>query len=291
MFRAKSKPDPDSVSTFRTLFLYAWRRIWEGQSGRGARGLEITLWSVFAFYLGIQLTYNIPAEIDGIFANVVYWAIVILTPMEIGAQIYRAHASMGSADESLRTIPVDFNKIVFPRMAAVGISYLRTMLPLVILFYITWIIPMTSLDTSLNSKITSVALNLLALFPLDRWHQIYSQNPVWMNFIPWICALIWTAGFVTIPITWGFWWATRFKYSASGFLFLYFFYLLIPAALLFYIEIGYSTVEFSRGEYWRMYSGAGGWEFKLMMLQAFCMIAITLFIHRVPGWLMGRRTK
>jgi hypothetical protein len=120
-----------SSTSFRTLFSIAYSRIW---SSRTLRGLDVIFWSVMAIYITAILNHFDSYMITRHLFAGSRLALGLLTPMLIGAWVYRIHASVGIADDSLRTVPEHPIRILWSRMLAVMVSWAQFSVPFFVVF-------------------------------------------------------------------------------------------------------------------------------------------------------------
>ena len=274
----------DLPSPGMALYAYARRRIWDGDAGRGVRFWETFLWSAFALYFGL----NTFGFIENYIRYGLAWGseifIFLLTPMTIGAWVYRAHASAGSADESLRALPLRPSEILMPRMKAVLVTWLRIYTPLVLMLIVAGMIPSIGEYKNPIGILASFAYSILTDLPNFWLYPVSISDSIFVNIFIIALAAIFLGGGVTAPIAWGFWWATRFKYSATGFIFSYFFY---------YILIGFlmSVISWSHGLAGIGYGIPAPWFLKYgtLFLQAVSLGLITFLCVRISFWVLGRR--
>ena len=118
-------------TTFSSLFRTAYRRIW---ASRALRTWEAIFWSVIPIYIAALLYGYNYSSVDYYLAHASWLIIIILPPLLTAVWVYIAHVEQGHADETLRTIPQVTSLIMTPRIAAVALSILHLLAPVLIVF-------------------------------------------------------------------------------------------------------------------------------------------------------------
>lgn len=266
------------------VFGYAYRRIW---SGWGASFWEILFWSVLGLYFGFKVFDLVPYKVD-------YWlylaaAVLIpgIIPMVIGGAIYKCHVNVGTADASLKALPLKPSQVIGPRMLASALTWFQYMAPLVLIFLITQVEILASQpapDTSVRLIFHDHLLDTVTrnLYVLAYTGKVFSLGVLAGHgnrtlFILGITQLI---GWGAAPLTWGFLWASYFQRRGGLFLLAYIAYFIIPG-LIFMIMVQGQQYLFGQffTEFWiQAYTiGLGG-----------VLISIVLFFLALRTW--GRRT-
>jgi len=111
----------------------AYSRIW---SSRTLRGLDVIFWSVMAIYLAALFHHFDSYMIARYLFACSRLAFELLMPMMIGAWVYKVHASVGIADDSLRTVPELPIGILLSRMLAVMVSWTQFCVPFFVIFLV-----------------------------------------------------------------------------------------------------------------------------------------------------------
>lgn len=283
----KGKEDrilPDLPSPGIALYAYARRRIWDGDAGRGVRFWETFLWSAFALFIGLTTFGFIEHWISYGLAWVCGIIIIVLTPMTIGAWVYRAHASAGNADESLRALPLRPSEILMPRMKAVLVTWFRIYTPLVLLLVVAGMIPSIAELRNPIGFLTMFTYTVLIKIPEYYLNTRSIPDSILTRWFFFVLAAIFFGGGVTAPIAWGFWWATRFRYSAAGFIFSYFFYYVLVGILIRTIYVSHKFTGFGYGipSPWFLNYGT-------LFIQSISFALITILCLRISFWVLGRR--
>ncbi|MCX6644984.1 MAG: hypothetical protein NTY09_01285 [bacterium] len=228
-----------SESPSVAIFNYAYRRIWAGSA---ASFLEIFIWSIFALYLGFWCFKLVPYRVE-------YWLFLSaevlipgLTPFIIGIAIFKTHVNVGTADESLKSVPLKAIQVLGPRMLAVFLTWVRYMLPLVLIVVVSEI-SVINVDSafyvnSLNSlifqdplldKITSILYMHANLGKIILYKSEYFIKP-WI-FERYLLGIAQIIGWGLLPLTWGFLWASVFQRRGGIFILAFIAYLIFPAII------------------------------------------------------------
>jgi hypothetical protein len=214
MHDAASTSPPRQTSIFRMLFTFAYNRIWRG---RFLVVAETILWSIIAAYFAFAIFQITTLTVDGIFKIAATLAFFIITPLIIGYAVLRAQVTVGTADSSLRNVPLTPAQIIFPRFLAVLLTWLQFVGPPVAVF---------------------IGYQLISLLVYNRgspWvPSLFRYPPV--NYV---IAVFIIAGWGTLPASWGLWWGTRLQHRGGPFLLAYFAWLILPAAIIYiHYDIG-----------------------------------------------------
>ncbi len=277
----------EGSSPFRAIYSHTYRRIWGGRSGRAIRFWEIVFWSLLAIYTGLSLSVRLPGNIQFFAKWISYYALVGLTPFTIAALIFRGHASVGSADESLKAIPLSPALLIFPRMLAIFVSWLQLFVPLIILYLVSMNLIANPPLYGLDYPYTRFAVSLLLEFPLKSIFTGEMSEPWYRCAIFIALGVLYSSGFVTLPITWGFWWSSRFRTSAMGFLVCYFLYIIIPAAAIVVSDMNYRVRFGSSGPSLAPGMGIGN----VMIVQAISLHLFSILFFCMTCWVLSRRSK
>jgi hypothetical protein len=181
---------------------FAWNRLWA--NGRLAK-LEIFIWSLFGVYFSFKLFGFYFILIDGPLFIIPCLAIFFLTPVMMGAWIYKVHASERLADEEVRITPINPSVLIRARMVTVRRTWLRIFLPLTILTFYGF---------------------FLTVYPT-----LSIRNLIWSSIV----AIPLIVGWVAIPLSWGFYWGSKNRMGRGSFLTGYYSYLAVIAFILFVI--------------------------------------------------------
>lgn len=234
------------------IFNYAYRRIWAGSA---ASFLEILIWSIFALYLGFWFFKLVPYRVE-------YWLflsaevlIPVLTPFIIGIAIFKTHVNVGMADESLKSVPLKPIQVLGPRMLAVFLTWVRYMLPLVLIVIVSEIAVINFDSVSISRGIDVVMFKDRLLDTLTTVLYMHANLGKIISYnyedimMPGNIEFYWLGiaqifGWGLLPLTWGFLWASVFQRRGGIFILTYIAYLIFPAiifiAFIQFQSIGYS---------------------------------------------------
>jgi len=273
--RAVEIPHERPVSGFRVIFDLAWERL------RGSKLLyywEIIAWSFFAAHLGADIFGFYSASIDLSIVTYCLWTIVLLTPLLIFIWVYRVHVFRIPSGEMILTIPMPPSTIIFARMMAVGLMWLRVFLPLIVIavhFY----------------NISS------GVFPaFDRWHEVASRflffdllsgdfrlNTEFVFFF-WMLQML---GWILLPMTWGFFVGTVFRGKSFLFYVLHILYFLVLPAFWF----GVFMYTFGHGMFPQDRADQPPVLIRLAVLIGTTWMPAAYLLHKGAYTLMGRRRR
>jgi hypothetical protein len=277
-------PSRTPASPSNALFLHAWTRIWDGDHGRGVRFWETFFWSVLAIFAGFSIFGWVDPLIVRATAWITYAILILITPLAIGTWVYRVHTSVGSADESLRALPLKPREILFPRMRAVLFTWVRIFLPIVLILIFTGLTPPFTIITDP----ISVMLNYYySIFYSSRWYVMghIGYESLLATLILGVATPCYLIGYVTAPAAWGLWLATRFRFSTAGYFFGFMSYYLALGGLLWAVHFAYGAKTWFTGEM----NGPFYNEYIYTMVGASFLI-VTWLCYRTSCDLLGRRS-
>lgn len=227
------------------IFKIAYRNIWTSKNGRPFQITETVLWSFAALTIGFWWFDNPGVKwYEGLFL-VTYWMFIICTPLAIPGFIYIVHLKYGGSDPALLTTPVRPYKILLPRVLACLVSWVRLFAPILLLMIISHE-NVYKIDIPDNlTRLLMTAIHHLTVFPYHSplgltwarvpimWFtRIFDElNPSQVSFII-FTAFCQVFSWVLLPITWGFWWASRVYRRGSLFMMGYYSWLVLPAILI-----------------------------------------------------------
>jgi hypothetical protein len=195
---------------------FAWNRLWA--DGKLAKW-EIFIWSLFGIYFSFKLFGFYFVLIDSPLFLVLCSSVFFLTPILIGAWIYRVHASERLADEEVRITPINPRVIIRARMVTVQRTWLRIFLPLTIIMFYGF---------------------FLATYP-----SLSIKNLIWSSIV----AVPLIVGWASIPLSWGFYWGSKNRKGGGAFLAGYYSYIAVIAFILMVIFAARQKVIFSSQTY------------------------------------------
>ncbi len=250
---------------------------------------EMLFWSVLGLYFGFMVFDLVPYKVD-------YWlylsaAVLIpgIIPIVVGGAIYKSHVNVGTADASLKALPLKPVQVIGSRMLAVALSSLQYLIPLILILILAQeellSIPhqrnLAAHDLYGDKFLDGVTFNLYIHGQLGKvflLEPIHRHNDV--SLLLYLLGFIQIIGWVTFPLTWGFLWASYFQRRGGLFLLAYIAYFIIPG-LIFMIMFEEQQYLFGHffTEFWvQAYAiGLGG-----------VLISIVLFFLALRTW--GRRT-
>ncbi|MCX6647473.1 MAG: hypothetical protein NTY09_14100 [bacterium] len=240
MKKAPDIPSQIKASPSNALFLHAWTRIWDGDPGRGVRFWETFFWSVLAVFAGFTIFGWVDPLIVRATAWITYAILILLTPLAIGTWVYRVHTSVGSADESLRALPLKPREILLPRMRAVLFTWVRIFLPILLLVIEANLIP---LFRGIFDPIWALSGFYYSIFNTTKWHvmnHVVSESRL-VTFFLVLATPCYIIGYVTAPLAWGFWLATRFRLSSAGYFFNFMSYYLCLGGIFWVGQNGHGS--------------------------------------------------
>jgi hypothetical protein len=238
--RLKFGKIPSNESPSMAIFNYAYRRIWAGSL---ASFLEILIWSIFALYLGFWFFKLVPYRVE-------YWLflsaevlIPVLTPFIIGIAIFKAHVNVGTADDSLKSVPLTPIQVLGPRMLAVFLTWLQYIIPIALIVVVSEI-AVINFDSAcytnrqnivnfkdfLVDKITSILYIHAYLKNIISCNHENIINPGKLEL--YLLGILQILGWGLLPLTWGFLWASLFQRRGGIFILAFIAYLIFPAAII-----------------------------------------------------------
>lgn len=250
----KTASDPKSVLPHGSIFRYAWRSIWDGKFSLIPGILEIILWTYLAVDFGLNIfTYHGFDHYNGDF-NLSYWLVVILTPVLIGMFAYRVNIETRESNEILNTVPLKPFQIMLPRMTVVLLSWLRVLLPLIILLIVTHeLCYMHDIHHPFERWLRTAYWQAMVFpyegptcwrygiffepsFPLSRLDDpnillMDKLSPGWIAMVL-LFGFSRIIGWVTLPLTWGFCIMSFIKKQPGFYLLLFILYLAILGILI-----------------------------------------------------------
>jgi hypothetical protein len=175
-----------------------------------------------AAYLGFRTAGFRPVGLGQYLFIVIYWAIIVLTPIFIAVFINRAHISMHAVDSTLDAAPLKAWDILLPRMMAVVLSWLRLFLPLMVLAFALHELTFRGFHVPILSRIDALAGGFMFDYKypggfLEDTPQIGEEFKDWVI----INAILRLAGWVLLAVTWGFWWGSIRRSGALAIVFGY----------------------------------------------------------------------
>jgi hypothetical protein len=268
----------ESESIFRPIFRHAFRRAW----GLGAMSLETLSWSIAVVFLGLRV-FDLTSEKMDAWASLAALAVfVAVTPVVIAVAILRAHVSVGTADEALRNAPVKPIEMIGPRTAAVAAVWLQLLAPWLLIDVLSHfsLSRFTSYPAGMGFTGRAAAFLVMNAY----WATDFRVQLAHYTGIPGLLVLLLgffqAAGWVLLPMAWGFMWASVFRHKGAPFLMAYSSYLLMP--LLLYAIVGMNLLGIRKHDYltlWPMVFivGLGG-------------VALSMFFFFLACRLWARRT-
>lgn len=228
-----------TISILKIIYQYACRRIW---SAKGMVGFEIFSWTIAAMYVGLS-TFGLLKNQDEFLMYACYRTIICLAPIVIGIAIWRAHTSVGTGDEGLRTVPLQSYQFLVPRMTAVLVSWFLMTLPWLVFIAGPGYRFLSGLRMGFFYNLTELLANQLAILP-DRsmvplTEVLPPHPPPWHSPEVYTLGVLQCIGWVVLPLTWGFLWGTVFNKRPGHFFVVYILYLIIPGihVLIIYHEL------------------------------------------------------
>ncbi len=283
MLNIKPRLRQASNNPSRAVFGYAYRRIW---SGWAMSFWEILFWSALGLYFGFKVFNLVPYIVD-------YWlylaaAVLIpgIIPMVIGGAIYKCHVNVGTADASLKALPLTPNQVIGPRMLASALTWFQYTVPLILIFLITQFeilasqpVPDPSVSVVFHDQLLDNVTRVLYLNAYTG--KVFSLGLLagHSNLPLFILGFTQLIGWGAAPLTWGFLWASYFQRRGGLFLLAYIAYFIFPV-ILFMIMVSGQQNLFGQffTEFWvqAYVLGLGG-----------VLISIVLFFLALRTW--GRR--
>lgn len=241
-----------------------------------------------AAFFGLEIFSDLPVSLKYICCRMSFYVLVVITPIVIGAWIYRVHVTAGSADESLRAVPLKPLGILLPRMGVVFLSWIRLMLPVLIIYFYGLFILMPSLFPHASEHVL-VRTTIGWLYSSGLQYFIHAV-PSWIarQVIMIFLGGLWGVGFVTVPIAWGFWWASRFRYSAAGYFSSFFMWVVLAVIIVLLIQSNYS---FQVSAYGRHIFQSSDRIYRMATVQGFLWPVMTAVFIGMACYVVGRRSR
>jgi len=268
----------ESESIFLPIFRHAFRRAW----GLGAMSLETLSWSIAVVFLGLRVFDLTSEKMDAWASLAAFVVFMVLTPVVIAVAIFRAHVSVGTADEALRNAPVKPIEMIGPRMAAVATVWLQLLAPWLLISVLAHfsLTRFTSYPAGMGFTGRAAAFLLLGAGWADGFRVQLAQYTGVLGLVVLLLGFFQAAGWVLLPMAWGFMWASVFRHKGAPFLLAYSSYILMP--LLLYAIVDMNLLGVRRYDYltlWPMVFivGLGG-------------VALSALFFVLSCRLWGRRT-
>ncbi len=264
---------------FKAIFSHAYRRIW---SGRANPVLEILFWIIAAVYIGFTF-YGLTWTEFEFWARVSYGMMLIQTPIVIGGSVLKAHVSVGIGDAALRNVPLRPHEVIWPRMCAVLLTWFQLVGPWV--FILVAAIGQQLSFTAIGPCRTWLGLVAFHLMLISAEGELFLSGslkvlPVWQHLAVYLLAILQWLGWVTLPLTWGFWWGSRFHQQGWPFLLAFVSYLIMPALLVLMVHLGFHRLFIGLSEpYWT-----------IMLTVGLSGIVLSFYFFYKACWTWGRRS-
>ncbi len=226
-----------SDTSFKTIFLHSYRRIWVGKD---IFQWEILIQSFAAINIGLTPFGHLGSWQDPI-VIMSYILAAVLTPLIIGMSILRAHVIFGIGDEALRIVPLKPHQILVPRMTAVLLTWIQLVLPFFLIFIAAAILNRTGIVQSEFDSLVRLLLAQLFMFSdfAPGYLRLFESGLLSPRIISiYACGILQFLSCITLPITWGFWMGSRRGRPHGLFLVQYFGYLIGPLVIAVMLHTG-----------------------------------------------------
>ncbi len=263
-------------SPFRVLFDRAWGRI--GKS-KILTGWEIIVWSVLAWRVGHDYYgYYREESVDSIVP--ILWIFILgLSPILIGVWVYQVHAARSTLDDNIRILPITPQTFIGARMLAVGWMWLRVFGPILLL--VIHLFCLYRVADPLYDRMALMAathLSLIIPFLNDfRLHEVSAD----VRLIAILFFITQFIGWLTLPITWAFYWGTRISRNVFFFFVGYFLYLPVLGGL-------YYLHQYPENNYQEWYTGLDLYPGAVPLIGLFGIL-ISFYLFTRTCHLVGRR--
>jgi hypothetical protein len=262
MHSTASTSPPRDTSIFRMLFAFAYNRIWRG---RFLPIAETVLWSIVALRTALALYYFTPPMLDALMWEASKYGFLIITPLLTGWSILKAHVKIGTADASLRIVPITPWQVLSARFSAIMLTWIQLVAPFVFITLAQyWIFQYIYNGPWIETPLARMARDILLLLLSDLSTEFRYGSPLTISYeqtLVSILGILMLLGFGALPVTWGLWWGTRFQHKGGPFLLAFAAYIIFPVAYYLFIRKDYLSALLPRGLlYWAIVflSGLGG---------------------------------